>query len=494
MENKKYAALVRENFEQAVAGGNAVKSYMDASTAVYCGKPQPCLYIPKIFSRRAWAFLQKAAADIHAILEKVIARYLTDAEYRRLFNFDAELERLILSDAGYPSLLPISRLDIFFNEDDFSFKFCEFNADGASAMNEDREINNALRRCDLFNEFAKAHDLHSCELFDSWVREFARTAETGDTCRRQQPLSKPEVGHGFEGTCGNPHASSAKRGFAPSGFEGTCGNSHLSPAKRGFAPPVLIVDFMDSATLNEFIEFRNAFRRAGFDCEICDIRELIYEGGALKTAAGAKIDAIYRRAVTCDIMQRQDEIRPFLQAATDGAVRIIGHFRTQVIHNKKIFEILRREETLNFLTPDEREFILRHVPETLPLVRGAFDRDEILRNKNEWLIKPEDSYGSRGVFAGVDTDAEEWAAAIDSAVDTGYILQEFCPPFRTENLDFNESPRPEFKMYNNITGMYVYNGRLAGLYSRAGLAGVISGGTRGLTMASLVEGGCRYAN
>ncbi|MCL1878385.1 MAG: hypothetical protein FWF80_05970, partial [Defluviitaleaceae bacterium] len=172
--------------------------------------------------------------------------------------------------------------------------------------------------------------------------------------------------------------------------------------------------------------------------------------------------------------------------------------------NKIIFEILRREETLAFLTADEREFVLRHVPETFPLVRGAFDLDDVLRNKNDWIIKPEDSYAARGVFAGVDMDSDAWAAAVKDATDSdssdsnsqkserfsrsGYLLQKYCPPYRTENLDFNASECPEFQTYNNITGMYVYSGNLAGLYSRAGLAGVISGGTSGLTMASVVEG------
>ncbi|MCL1844940.1 MAG: glutathionylspermidine synthase family protein [Defluviitaleaceae bacterium] len=466
--NLEYAALVRADFEKNIADGAAVKRYMDASTAVYHGIPQPCLYIPKIFSHDAWKFLQTAAADIHRILQKVIARYLTDAEYRRLFAFDAELEELILSDADYPQLLPIARLDIFFNEDDFSFKFCEFNADGASAMNEDREINNALRLSDTFLGFAREHALQSCELFDSWVREFQEILSS----REERIFNNGRI------TESNPESHPDSR---------ECAETDIGEVEKKIF--VAIVDFMDAATGNEFVEFREAFRRAGFACEICEIRDLLYVGGELKTAAGVRIDAVYRRAVTCDIMRRRDEVRPFLQAARDRGACIVGHFRTQIIHNKIIFEILRREETLGFLTEHEREFILRHVPETLPLVRGAFDPAEVVRNKDDWLIKPEDSYASRGVFAGIDMDAAAWAAAVEGATDTGYILQKFCPPYRTENLDFNESERPEFKTYNNITGLYVYNGKLAGLYSRAGLAGIISGGTQGLTMASVVEAG-----
>ena len=45
------------------------------------------------------------------------------------------------------------------------------------------------------------------------------------------------------------------------------------------------------------------FRQKGMECEICDIRELVYENGRLKTPTGMEIDAIYRRAVTSDIVK-----------------------------------------------------------------------------------------------------------------------------------------------------------------------------------------------
>jgi len=74
------------------------------------------------------------------------------------------------------------------------------------------------------------------------------------------------------------------------------------------------------------------------------------------------------------------------------------------------------------------------------------------------------------------------------ACDQSYILQEYCKPYESLNLDFNLSESPEFDSYNNITGMFVYNGKLAGLYSRAGQTGVISSHNRGMTIGSLVVG------
>ncbi|MCL1843263.1 MAG: hypothetical protein FWF79_05580 [Defluviitaleaceae bacterium] len=437
--NKKYAEIVRQRYNENLKSGYAAVEFMENSTAVYRGEPVACLYMPKIFSREAMDVIKTAAKDICVILDKVIARYLSDAEYRRLFPFEPELEQLILSNAGYSRLLPIARLDIFFNEDDFSFKFCEFNTDGASAMNEDREINAAIRQSDAFREMSRFCTLQTFELFDSWVCEFAKIY------------------------------ADYKNGAV---------------SKK---PRIVITDFMENATPNEFIEFKKAFAKAGYDADICEIRELVYSGGELQTPDGKKIDAIYRRAVTCDIMRQKDDVQGFLQAARDNASCIIGHFRTQIVHNKAVFKILRMPETLEFLTEYEREYVLRHVPETLALETGKFDIHDVLNNKNDWIIKPEDLYGSRGVYAGIDMDDKSWALAVKNATDTGYLLQRFCPPHKSENLDFNGTNPPEFQMFNNITGMFVYNGKFQGIYSRAGLMGTISPYTRGLTLASLYE-------
>ena len=434
--NQRYAEIIREHYEENIISGKAAVKYMENSTAVYRGVPVACLYMPKIFSQEAWEYLNGAAGTINTILNKVIRRYLDDPAYRRLFPFSPELEKLILTEAGYPQLLPIARLDIFFNEEDFSFRFCEFNADGASAMNENREIYAAVRQSFPFKKMQEKYNLTSFELFDSWVQEFMAIYETYD--------------------------------------------------KKVSSPRVIITDFMDRATPNEFIEFQKAFKKAGYDVDICEIQDLIYSNGKLKTPDGKKVDAVYRRAVTRDIMENKDKASAFIQAACDNAVCIIGHFRTQIIHNKSIFMILRMQETLEFLTEKEKEYVLRHIPETLPLKSGAFDYEDVLKNKNGWIIKPEDLYASRGVYAGVDMDFDNWKNAVDEAVDTGYILQRYCPPYKSINIDFNNEDRPDFAMYNNITGLFMYNGKLKGLYSRAGLKGTISSYAEGKTLASVV--------
>ena len=53
--------------------------------------------------------------------------------------------------------------------------------------------------------------------------------------------------------------------------------------------------------------------------------------GMLFSAKGHRIDAIYRRAVTLEIMERIEEVSGFLQAVKDGNVFLAGDFCTHVI-------------------------------------------------------------------------------------------------------------------------------------------------------------------
>ena len=46
-------------------------------------------------------------------------------------------------------------------------------------------------------------------------------------------------------------------------------------------------------------------------------------------------------------------------------------------------------------------------------------------------------------------------------------------PYRTENIFFGEE-EPAWKSFSNMTGVYLYGGRLAGIYSRASVTPIIS--------------------
>ena len=78
-----------------------------------------------------------------------------------------------------------------------------------------------------------------------------------------------------------------------------------------------------------------------------------------------RINAIYRRAVTCDIMRNYDKVQPFIKAAENNDVCLIGDFKTQVIHNKIVFKILHDDMTSAFLTDEEKPVSYTHLGNNL---------------------------------------------------------------------------------------------------------------------------------
>lgn len=421
---QEYRSIVEQDLDGHGISAKEISNYIQNSTAKYHGRCVRTLYIPKLITLDEVDLFEGLIKTLYEIFYKVMDRYQRNPEYRKLFGFDERLEKLILRENAYDCPLPIARIDIFLDEETGDFKFCEFNTDGSSAMNEDRELNNAIRLTKAYEEFAGRHKIMTFELFDSWVEEFLAIYAT------------------FKHKKDNPH--------------------------------VAIVDFMESATNEEFKIFAKSFEKKGISVEICEIRDLKYKDGVLLSPTGKGIDAIYRRAVTSDIMKYFDEVQPFIQAVVDEKVCLIGDFRTQIVHNKVLYKILHDERTKEFLTDEENSYVKAHVPFTVSLSDGRFDYNDVISHKNNWIIKPEDSYGSKGVHAGVECNDEEWKGFVDECINQSYILQEFCMPYESVNIDLVKDDNAPFRPYCNLTGLFVYNGKFKGCYSRISQSEIIS--------------------
>ena len=418
---EEYKKKIEEKFQENQQSAYDIKNYLEHSSVAYHGRCVFTLHIPKVFTAGQISDFKEIVKTTYGIFEKVIKAYLTDPDFRKLFPFSKELEKLILVPNLYDSLLPIARFDIFYNEETGDFKFCEINTDGTSAMNEDYVLNMAIAKNTAHQEMLKKYSMKTFELYDSWVKCFMKLYDS-----YQKKVDHPRIG---------------------------------------------IVDFLADASITEFEEFKRRFEKAGYETEICEITELSYHDGALYSASGKKIDLIYRRAVTSDIMKRIDEVRDFIEAVKNQDVCIMGSFCTQIIHNKWLFKILHMEESQHLFTGDEQKFIKDYVPYTDLLEENNIE--EIIDKKEKWIIKPLDSYASKGVFAGIDYSKEEWKKLVEEHCGKEYIFQEYCPPYRSQNI-YLPTEDAKFIPYTNMSGLFVYNGEFAGVYSRLSDGGIIS--------------------
>lgn len=388
------------------------------------------LHVPRFFSPYDKERFSKITEMTYGIFSKVIEAYKKDTQIRELFPFSKELEELILLDPGYPVPIPICRIDIFYDETTKNFHFCEFNTDGTSAMNENYRLTEFLK---LNNAYEAIHpDVEVMELMESWIDAFLLTYDSS-------PNAKED-------------------------------------------PRIAIVDFLENAYLSELYQFEERFKKRGFQCEVVDIRDLRFDGERLyNQKSGMPIDVIYRRAVTKDVMEHYNEVQDFVQAVKKGAIVLIGAFQTQLVHHKCINQVLFKEKMQSYFTQEEIRFIEEHVPQTLDLDQKTAEMIE--GQKDRWIIKPKDSYAAKGVWAGVDLDEKRWKKVIFDFVDQNYIAQQYIPPYKTENIDLVNYN--EWGMYSNLTGLYVYNGVFAGVYSRMSDSGIISTQYNEKTVATL---------
>lgn len=392
------------------------------SNAIYKGQPIPVTYQGMFYGKEHKESFEKISETLMNIGRKVTEKFLKDESYRKLFPFGEELNQLILHDPGYDVPVPVCRYDIFYNSPE-SFKMCEFNTDGASAMNEENTIGAILLDTLGMKEFAKGRKLQNLELFDSWVKaslEVYRLARGADA-----------------------------------------------------KPNVAIVDLIDKGTTYEFEEFKKAYERAGLRCEIVDPRDIVYCEGKIKKG-DYEIDLVYRRIVTVDLMEAKESLRPFLQGYLDGAFVMVGSLRSQIMHSKLLFKILRLPETKEVLTPEESRFIDEHIPFTEELETPE-DYELVLNRKDEYILKPFDSYASHGVYAGRDHSPEEWKKILDQCLGKGFIYQEYFDMDKIDFVEFDEEGNLSVRGFSAVIGMFIYNEKFSGLYTRIGNQALISG-------------------
>ena len=347
-----------------VAGRRAAFDYMQNSTAIVHHQVVACSFIPRLFNKKTYDTMKETAETAHRILVKVIEHYLADPEYRRAFDFDPRLEELILLPRGYDSVLPFARVDTFLNEDDYRVKFCEFNADGSSGMNENRETPRRWRS-----------------------RARSRSSRTATMWRA---------------------ASCSIRGCRPS-------STSMPPTPAAWRTRV-----SPSATT-----WRTAWWTSSTSTPTCSAsaarsawwptRDLRFDGDALYDKDGQRIDAITKhRCVTNDVIDHWDDSQELLNAVRAEKVALIGSFAGHIVNDKQIFKVLFDDRTVEFLDGDEISFIEETVPMTAFLDDDYINVPQIRANKDEWIIKPTDHYGADDVRR-LPVSQEEWRASSTSS-------------------------------------------------------------------------------
>lgn len=431
-------AQIAGDFDGDAPSHEAGDAFLATTNALYHGGPVQWSFIPKIFSLRDLGYLAWIAETMGRIMEKVTARFVEDPAFRARFSLDPAIERLACMPNAFPVHIPIARVDIFLDEETGDFKFCELNTDGSSGMLVTEEVTRANLLTKTGRAFTERYELGSFGIYDACAAAIL-------TCYRDAGGTKD-------------------------------------------APSIAAVDYAESIVREEIEEFARVFEEHGATLRFADIRDLRYEDGVLCDPEG-EIDCVWRRVVISEMLEKPCPGADALMAcAADGRVPIVGGFRTWPCATKTVFAVLHSGAADDFLDADERAFVRDHVPATY-LLNAESDLSRF-SDRERWIAKPRDGYNSVGVRAGRDCGEGEWRAVLAQVAETGGIVQEYVVPFASPNVEGGVAGIGRaLEPYMNMEGLFLFNGRFSGVFTRCGQASVIGEFAGRLNMGCLAVRG-----
>ena len=397
---------------------------------------------PHFVTRAEWQQITKTCETVWSAIEKVGRIAPTDRVMLEQIGLTAGERELVAVDPGYENVSVTSRLDSFLTDE--TYQFVELNAEcpaGIAYQDVAAEIFCALP---LMREFTRQHRV------------------TPMYCRRNMLDALLAIYESVRG--------------------------------RGSKPQFGIVDYKGLPTQREFELFKEFFESHGYSTTIADPRDLEMREGKLHDGE-FRIDLVYRRVLTTELLEKIDECQAFIEAYKTGAAVFVNSFRTKYVHKKMLFGVLTDERHQHYFSEAEQEAIRRSVPWTRRIEQattthnnGTIDLLEFVRaNRDRLVLKPNDDYGGHGIFIGWESDAGAWDEAIEKALAGDYLAQERVTTSREVFPFVDEAGVHMIDQLLDLDPLLFF-GKVAGAFTRlssSSLANVTSGA--GMVPTMVVE-------
>ncbi|GIV98398.1 MAG: hypothetical protein KatS3mg057_3055 [Herpetosiphonaceae bacterium] len=348
-------------------------------------RPLATVLRPRFLSSAQYAQLQEVCATVARAARQAAAYALSDKDIRQLMAFTPGEEALLEIDPGYAEPSASSRLDSFFDNENGSLQFVEYNAESPAAIAYEDVLSEVFLSLPVMVEFGRRYEIravparqHMLQTLLEAFREWGRADE----------------------------------------------------------PRIAIVDWKGLPTHSEFVLFQRYFAGQGLDTIICAPEDLEYRNGALY-ACGRPINLVYKRLLTSEALERLGAAaleHPLMRAYRAGSVCLVNSFRAKPLHKKMIFALLSDPQIMDACGIDRevQALLARHVPWTRRVLPGrtTYQGHEvdlisfILEHQDRLLLKPNDDYGGKGITIGWETSAESWRRAVEAAQHDPFVVQE----------------------------------------------------------------------
>jgi hypothetical protein len=354
---------------------------------IFFGERPLCIVLrPRLLMLDQYQHLQEVCSTVAIAARQVVKYMQTDRSTRELMAFTPGEDAVMSIEAGYDEPSACSRLDSFFDNENGSLQFVEYNAESPAGIAYQDILSEVFKSLPIMQEFGKRHQLKSLpasnKMLEALLAAFKEWGKASD-------------------------------------------------------PRIAIVDWTGLPTRTEFEMFQKYFKQHGVETIICAPEDLTYRDKTLH-ADGQAVNIVYKRVLTSEFLQRFGEEaaleHPLGQAYRDGSIVLVNSFKAKPLHKKMIFGLLSDPMIMDAaqIDPETQLTLLKHIPWTRRVQAGTttFEGQEIdlikfiKGNQDRLLLKPNDDYGGHGITIGWETDRESWASAIEQAIEHPFVVQE----------------------------------------------------------------------
>jgi hypothetical protein len=397
---------------------------------------------PRFLTADQYQLIRNAIRRIMPAFAKVHVAALADAGFRAQFGLAEWEEQLLQVDPRYAAPSPTARMDTFLTGD--HLWFTEYNAETPAAPAYNDVLSEVFLGLPILRRFERHYEV--------------------------RPLP------------GRHHVLHALL------------DAYYQWGGRE-RPRIAILDWREVPTYSEFVLFQDYFRAHGYDCLIADPREFEYRDGQLLADGITPVQLIYKRVLISELIEREGLGHPVVRAVSDGAVCMVNPFRCKILHKKASLAVLSDEKSRHLFSADEVQAIAAHIPWTRVVAERNTEYEGrevdllpyLAERKDEFVLKPNDEYGGKGIVLGWEATTDAWKAALETALTEPHIVQ--------RKVTLPEEPYPSLvegrvQVVDRMldTNPYIWHGAYASScltrLSTAALLNVTAGG--GSTVPTLV--------
>lgn len=350
---------------------------------------------PRFITTPQYRQLRQAIREVMPAFSKAHQAALADPVLRQQFGLTDWEETLIHIDPGFQAPSPTARMDSFFTSDSpiepspetgLGLFFAEYNAETPAATAYNDALSDVFLALPVMGAFRRRYDLHLLPTRHHVLHALL------DSYRQWGGRERPRIA---------------------------------------------ILDWREVPTYSEFRLFQEYFHEQDYECLIVDPRQLEYRRGQLLVDGVTPVNIIYKRVLLSELVLREGLESPIIQAVRDNAVCMVNPFRCKLLHKKASFAVLSDEANAHLFSPNNLAAVHRYIPWTrLVAERRTHYHNQVIDllpfislHKDEFVVKPNDEYGGKGVVLGWEVDQVEWDSTIQAALESPHIVQErICIP------------------------------------------------------------------